>query len=219
MFDIRMKIGPRLKSARQAKGWTFAETAARLSEINGAKVIPSRYGNWEMMINTPPLDQLLGLGRLFGKPAGYLGGLSDDDGTEPVDVRFTVPRISTVMGHQGTMNLGDDALALRLTFLDELDLSREHIMLVEAPDDSMTGVIEQGDRVLIDLSETQIKRDDLFAILVGDRLWVRWIRQELDGNFSVQAEVRERYKDQILNREELEKLNILGRVRLIAHIR
>ena len=219
MFDIKDKISRRLKACRAHKGWTFAETAAELARITGAKFIPSRYGNWELGINIPPLEMLFALGALFGKPPAYLAGLSDDDGTSPETRKYAIPAQSTVPSPHGLINLGDNALAFRLRFLDSIKLDKEKILLVVAPDDSMSSIIEEGDRALIDLSETAVTRDDMFAILVGDRLWLRWVRQTLKGDYTVQAENRDGYPDQILSADQLAELSILGRVRMITHLR
>ncbi|EIU5460351.1 TPA: XRE family transcriptional regulator [Pseudomonas aeruginosa] len=219
MSDIRNKISARLKTCRAASGLTFAEAAQRLSIITGSKVIPSRYGNWELAINTPPLDQLIALGELYGKPPAWLAGLTDDDGTAPEVGLYTVPQVSTVNTANGPINLGDDSFAARVTFLEEIKLDRTKMLLVIAPDDSMSGVIEEGDRVWIDRAATRVTRDDLFALMIGERLWLRWIRQELDGTFTLQAEARDRYPDQKVSAEQLAGLHILGRVKLITHIR
>lgn len=219
MFDIKEVISTRLKACRAQKGWTFAETAAELSKITGAKFIPSRYGNWELGINVPPLEMVYALGTLFGKPGAYLVGLTDDDGTSPETRKYAIPTQSTVPSPSGLIHLGDNALAFHLRFLESINLDKDKILLVVAPDDSMAGIIEEGDRALIDLSETSVTRDDMFAIMVSGRLWLRWIRQTLKGDYVIQAQQPARYPDQTLSAEELAELHILGRVRMITHLR
>lgn len=219
MFDIRTKISARLKACRHQKDWTFAESASRLGVIVGKPVITSRYGNWELGINIPPLEMFIGLGKLFGKPPAWLSGLSDDDGEAPETQNYAVPPLSTVPSDSGTIDLGEDALAFHSSFLERNGLRRENILLVEAPDEAMTGIINQGDLALIDLTETRVTRNDIFAIMVKGRLWLRWIRQEIDGDYAIQAEKRDRYPDQPLTAEKLDNLHILGRVRLITHLR
>lgn len=219
MSDIRKKIGARLKACRAAKGWTFNETAGRLSIIAGQKVIPSRYGNWELAINTPPLDQLIALGALFGKPPAWLGAISDNDGSAPEAGRYTVPPLSSVTTPTGVVELGVDAFAPALAWLEEIKLDKGRMLLVAAPDDSMSGVIEHGDLAMIDTRATSVCRDDLFALLIGGRLWIRWIRQEIEGGYCIQAEAREHHPDQQMTAEKLASLHILGRVKLITHIR
>lgn len=219
MFDLKEKISRRLKACRAHKGWTFAETAAELARITGKPFVQSRYGNWELGYNVPTLDMLFALGALFGKPPAYLGGLTDDDGTSPETRKYAIPAQSTVPSPHGLVNLGDNALAFRLPFLESIKLDKDKILLVVAPDDSMAGIIEEGDRALIDLSETTVTRDDMFALMVNGRLWLRWIRQTLKGDYVIQAQQTERYSDQLLTNEELASLHILGRVRMITHLR
>ena len=105
MFDIRPKISARLKACRAAKGWTYQETAQNLSAIVQNKVIPSRYGNWELGINIPPGDILIALSQLFGKPAAWLAALSDDDGTSPEAARYTVPLSEPISTANGLIEL------------------------------------------------------------------------------------------------------------------
>lgn len=219
MFDIKETIKKRLKAARTHKGWTFAECGAELTKLTGKPVIASRYGNWELGINIPPLEMLFALGQILEKPPAYLAGLTNDDGTAPETRDYAVPTIETITSGSGLVKLGDNALAFHRRFLDSVKLDKNHALLVIAPDDAMSGIIEEGDRVLIDLSETTVTRNDVFAIMVNGRLWLRWIRQTLQGDFMIQAEKVDRYPDQPMTPEELQGLHILGRVRMIHHLR
>lgn len=219
MFDIRHKISARLKACRAAKGWTFQETAQHLSAIVKIKVGTSRYGNWELGTNIPPNDMLLAMGQLFGKPAAWLGALSDDDGSSPQASLYTVPTAEPISTSNGMIELASDALAFRKTFLESNKMDRDRLLLVAAPDDSMSGVITKDDQVLIDLTDTRVLHDDLFALIINGRLWLRWIRQNIDGSYCIQAELRERFPDEQVSAQTMESMHILGRVRLIAHLR
>lgn len=219
MFDIKETIKKRLKAARTHKGWTFAECGAALTKITGKKVIASRYGNWELGINIPPLEMLFALGQILDKPPAYIAGLTNDDGTAPETRNYAVPTISTITSDSGLSKIGDNALAFHMHFLESIKLNKKNMLLVVAPDDAMAGIIEEGDRAVIDLSETTVTRNDVFAIMVKGRLWLRWIRQTLQGDYLIQAERGDRYPDQPLTPEELQNLHILGRVRIIAHLR
>lgn len=219
MFDIKEIIKIRLKAARTRKGWTFAECGAELTKLTQTKVSASRYGNWELGINIPPLEMLYYLGKTFDTPPAYLAGLTDDDGTSPETRQYATPNQSTVPTSEGLIKIGDNALAFHRSFLDSIKLDKNHALLVIAPDDAMAGIIEEGDRAVIDTSETTVTRNDVFAIMVKGRLWLRWIRQQLNGDYLIQAEKADRYPDQPLTTEELQALHILGRVRIIAHNR
>lgn len=219
MFDIRSKISARLKVCRARKEWTFAETARQLGAVIGKDIVQSRYGNWELGINVPPYEMLIALGKIFDAPPAYLGGLSDDDGSAPETSGYLVPPLSTVPSQAGMVDLGDLSFAFHRDFLEANELDAGRILLVAAPDDSMSGRIEKGDLILIDLRETAVSNDDMFAIMVAGRLRLRWIRQDLDGNYVIQAERREYYPDDVVSPEKLKALHILGRVRMIAQLR
>lgn len=221
MLDLRSKISARLKACRARKGWTFAETATHLGEVMGAKVIPSRYGNWELGQNLPPLEMLIGMGKIFDRPPAYLGGISDDDGDAPETHGYVVPPLSAVPSNSaaGVVDIGDPSLAFQKDFLEANDLDRQKILLVAAPDDSMSPRIQKSDLVLIDLGETVVSHDDMFAIMVNGRPRLRWIRQDLEGNYVIQAEHREYYPDEKITAEKLKALHILGRVRMITQLR
>lgn len=219
MLDIRKKIAPRLRACREAKGWTYKEVAERLGDVMGKEVGPSRYGNWELAINIPPLDMLIGMSSLFGRPSSWLAALTDDDGTAPEVRSYTVPPVSAIPTPQGLIDIGDDSIALHNNFIERLKVQRSNIALVKAPDDSMSGSLEEGDLALVDLDETSVTRNDMFAIMVNGHLWLRWIRQTLEGEYVIQAEKRDRYPDTTISPEKLADLHILGRLRLIAKIR
>lgn len=219
MFDIRRKISPRLKASRAHKGWTFLEASEHLSVLVGKKVIPSRYGNWELGQNIPPLDMFLHLGKLYGLPPAYLAGLTDDDGSAPEPRNYCVPPTAPIPTPQGIIDLGDDSIAFRPAFLESIKLQRNQVLMVKAPDDSMANTIEEGDLVLIDLRETAVTRNDMFAIMVNGRLWLRWIRQTLEDDYIIQAEDSDRYPDTLVTKEKLEDLYILGRIRMVHRIR
>ena len=220
MTDIRRKIAQRLRSCRSAEGWTVEETARRLSLISSESISPSRYGNWEQQIRIPKLEQYFELAALFKKSPAYLAGFTDDDGTAPETAMYCVPKPSAIPTEAGVLDVGDDALAFRLTFLEALDLERDKLLPFAATDDSMRPLIHEGDRVLIDRKSTNAEaKDDVFALLIKGRIWLRWIRQTLTGDYVIQAERRDHYPDQTLSDEQLAALHILGRVRMITHLR
>lgn len=219
MTDIRRKIAQRIRSCRSAAGWTVEETARRLSLISSETITGSRYGNWEQQIRTPKIEQFVELGALFKTSGAYLAGLTDNDGSAPEEGMYCVPKPPGIPTAAGVMDVGDDSLAYRLTFLEALKLDRNQLLPVAMPDNSMRGVIEESDLVLIDCTVTSVTRDDLFALMINGRLWIRWIRQDIGGDYMIQAEDRVSYPDQAMTAEKLAALHILGRVKITSHIR
>lgn len=219
MFDPRRKISARLAACRERKNWTYRETAEQLSAVLGKKIGTSRYGNWEQGINVPPHDMLIALGKVFDVPPSFLGGLSDDEGAAPETSSYVVPPLGTVPSAVGVVDLGDNALAFHREFLERNNLDRQKILLIAATDDSMAPRFQKNDLVLIDLSETTVSHDDMFAIMISGRPRLRWIRQNLKGDYVIQAEKRDYYPDETISADTLNDMHILGRVRMIAQLR
>ncbi|MNE76404.1 putative HTH-type transcriptional regulator [compost metagenome] len=83
----------------------------------------------------------------------------------------------------------------------------------------MAGVINDGDEFLIDLDQTKVIDADLFALIVNSRIWVRWIRPEIDGTFTLAAQDSERFPSQCLTADQLASLDIIGRVAMTCRYR
>ncbi|WP_205903907.1 S24 family peptidase, partial [Pseudomonas viridiflava] len=76
--------------------------------------------------------------------------------------------------------------------------------------------IAEGAELLLDCERTSVRGTDLFGILVGGNIWIRRIREELDDTFTLSAANQAEYPEQKLTREELEKIEIIGRVARIS---
>jgi len=109
--------------------------------------------------------------------------------------------------------------ALHIDHVKARGLNENRLTAIVAQGDSMDPLIQDGAEVLIDRSRTTVSTADLFAILVNGQIWIRWIRPELDGSFTVAAEDSAHYPDQKLNAEQLAGLKIVGRIARITHDR
>ncbi len=80
-------------------------------------------------------------------------------------------------------------------------------------DTLMDPELKKGDEVQIDNSITLPTTTDMFAIEVNGQTWVRWIRPELDGSYTIKAaDVKQCPTLKADNLNELKKLKIIGRV-------
>ena len=82
-------------------------------------------------------------------------------------------------------------------------------MNIFAPDDAMTGDIEKGDEILINRAETIPAYTHIFAIMMRGNIWVRRIRPEPDGSFTMEANNKSIQPD---TKVSLDDIHILGRV-------
>lgn len=214
-------IASRLRELRESREWTIDHTVKLLSEISNEPIIRSRYSNWENGIRKPRSEQVHALAKLFDVPAAYIAGLTSDNGSAPAVGEYSVPNQQLVLTARGLepIDQADDGIALKNSLLEELKLDRNKIMLVRVSDDSMGGLIKNGDRVLVDLSRTEPTGGDLFAILVNGRIVIRWITDELTGGYLIRAENQDRYQNQHITADDIGKIQIIGRVSLIVNSR
>lgn len=213
MTGLSMIIGQRLRKCRDARGWTLDEAIKRLSHYTPKPIGTTGMNMWELGERRPKMEAFLPLSKLYGVPASYLAGLDDD---EHAGDYFYPQKSPNVPGLLLDSSIADDALAFRASFLNELTISPDSLMLVRMPDDSMQGVVNKGDRVLLDLSKRDASQRDLFALLVSGRVWVRWIRPEIDETFTIASTNADQYPDVRCTADELQKYQIIGRVVLIA---
>lgn len=64
-------IAARLRACREAKGWTMATAAERLSEATGENVIHQRWARWEHGDRVPSPELAAPLAAMFGTDPDY----------------------------------------------------------------------------------------------------------------------------------------------------
>lgn len=216
MSDTGKVISERMAKSRRDKGWTLRESAERM------KVGLSRYSNWELGIRVPKYDDLVKAAEAFDVAPAWLAGFVDHPGNAVSGasdyVMASRPVISTQSGSIRLKN-ASDSTAFKADYLRRRDIPENKLLLIYADDDAMADVIQRGDELLIDQSRKTPETVDLFAFVVDGRAWVRWVRPELDGSVTVTAENADLYPPQHLTRDQLDGLDMLGRVARISRDR
>lgn len=207
MSDYRHKAALRLRAARQAKGWTLEETAKHLN------VAVSRLGNWESEIRNPKLEQIEQYAHFFGKPFAYMAGLSDDDGSVPSVRGYAEPRLtSDIPADQAS---GDTAFSE--AFLRRKSLQPGHLALIRMPDRGMAPHVHEGDEVLVDGRVSAVIDVGIYAFLVNGRVWIRWARPEIDGSLNLFAEDADKFPSQVISKDKLDTIRVIGRAIRVHH--
>nr|WP_256595173.1 S24 family peptidase [Pseudomonas sp. S5D5] len=98
-------------------------------------------------------------------------------------------------------------------------MNRNKLLCIKQIDSSMAPLIAEGAEVLLDGDQVAVRGADLFGIVVADTIWIRWICPEMNNTFTLKASDSQQYPDTKLTREELEQLDIVGRVVRISHDR
>jgi len=221
MSELVQVVAQRLKDCRQATGWTLEETAKRLSDLSGTNMTYSRYSNWELGLRMPPTDQVILLAKLFGKTPAWIQGYTDNDSLSAVTSNYVTanpPNISTKNGLL-TLSQVTDNTAFSLDYIESRGMNRNKLLCIKQIDTSMAPLIAEGDELLLDGAQTTVRGADLFGIVVGGTVWVRWICPEINSTFTLKAGDSQQYPDSTLTPEALAELDIVGRVVRISHDR
>lgn len=211
MTDLNRLIGQRLRKCREARGWTLEEAVRQLrATADGSPVGTTGMNMWELGERTPRLEAFLALSKIYNRPASFLAGLDSDD--HAPDYIYPM-RSPSAPGLLLDSTLADDSLAVRAPFLTELGVAPSDFMVIRMPDDGMADTAIKGDLLLLDLSKRDAPAErDMFALLVNGRIWVRWIRPEMDDSYSIASDDPVKYPDQKVSADELQKFQIIGRV-------
>ncbi len=77
--------------------------------------------------------------------------------------------------------------------------------------DSMTGLLEDGDTVMIDLSRNALEGEGVYVVMLDDHLYAKRLQRDFDGSVRVISHNKE-YQPIIVPRDRLAELHIIGRV-------
>jgi len=221
MPELTATVAKRIKQCRTSHGWTMDETAKRLSVITGKEMSTSRYSNWELGLRMPGPEQMIHLGQLFSKPPAWMQGFTDNDSLSAVSSSYVTansPNITTKSGLL-TLTQATDATAYSLNYLNARGLNRNKLLSIRQIDQSMRGIVDEGAEVLLDLEQRTVRGADLFGIVAQGHIWIRYIRPELDGTYSITAADNSQYAAQNLSAEQFKEIDVIGRVARIAHDR
>jgi transcriptional regulator with XRE-family HTH domain len=215
MTDLRKLIAGRIRKCRKDSGLTLTQAAQQLSAISGEAVSLPRFSNWETTIEPkiPSLHLFPYLAKIFNVSAAYLAGFEDVPRRDFADSDYvTSVRTIALHGQRLEVEGADDSLAFRRAFAEELGVPVEKLLVIKQIDDSMRDTLGRGDRAVIDTRQTRVKGKDLFGLLVNGDVWLRWIRPEVNGAYTIAADDSDQYPDQQLTAEELADFQIIGRV-------
>lgn len=116
-------------------------------------------------------------------------------------------------GH-GAWNEGTKVLA-QLAFtvysLRKQGLNPSRLSAIRVDGDSMVGLLEDGDTVLIDHGRNQLEAEAVYVIRLDDHLYAKRLQRMFDGSIRIISE-NKAYGELVVPRSQLEDLEIVGRV-------
>lgn len=219
MMDIRGTIAARMAKRREELGLTLSEASQRMTT---SRPSISRYAHWETGNNSPKLELLPEIAAALQMSPAYLCGFSNDrdSGVGSIDLFSRLPAASINVPGGAVVNLDSDkSLAFSQEALTPRGLREHQLILLKAHDNSMGNEVAAGDLVLVNRDEAVPVELDIFAVLVKNRVWFRWIRPEMDGSFTVFAEDDGKYPPVKIEGDKLSTLCIIGRAVSITRFR
>ncbi len=77
--------------------------------------------------------------------------------------------------------------------------------------DSMVGLLDDGDTVMIDLSRNALEGEGVYVVMLDDHLYAKRLQRDFDGSVRVISHNRE-YREIVVPKDRLAELQIIGRV-------
>ena len=134
----------------------------------------------------------------------------------PADVFALVPRVAVALaaGNGTVVDIPQDLppLAFRRDWLQrQLVTARNNLRTMEVKGDSMEPYLLDGDTVLIDMGQQDIKDSEVYALRYGSELRVKRLSRRFDGGLLIRSD-NPKYADEVLTAADLEHTSVLGRL-------
>lgn len=104
------------------------------------------------------------------------------------------------------VNLSFTRYSLRKKGLNPSDMA-----CLRVDGDSMLGLLDDGDTVMIDLSRNALEGEGVYVVMLDDHLYAKRLQRDFDGSVRVISHNKE-YQPVIVPKDRLAELQIIGRV-------
>ena len=221
-----MGMGARLADVLKAKEKSQAELA-RISGVDEATISALIQRDSARSNYAPTLASALGISLhwlLTGEgdrdvssvavaetSAGY--SLATQVESKYVMVRFLD---ATVSAGPGSLNEHEEVqgyIAFRREWLRRKGLVATNLVVVEVEGDSMSPSLEEGDAVLIDVTDREIRDGRIYAFRSHGEVRIKRFQRAANGTIVIASDNKSpRYRDEVLSPEQLATLDVIGRV-------
>lgn len=104
------------------------------------------------------------------------------------------------------VNLSFTRYSLRKKGLTPSDLA-----CLRVDGDSMVGLLDDGDTVMIDLSRNTLEGEGVYVVMLDDHLYAKRLQRQFDGSVRIISHNKE-YEPMTVPKDRLAELHIIGRV-------
>ncbi len=199
----------RLKSERSRLGLSQNEFA----EACGVKNIAQ--SNYERGIRTPSADYLEKAAALGVDVAYVLTGVStsasNDDESDLIAIKdYRSIKVSAGFGGFNEEPYDVPETLIEKAWLNARGLKAKDCAMFKVSGDSMTPTLSNGDDIIINQAEKQLKDGQIFVLNHQGTMWVKKVQLAFAG-VELLSDNKD-YKAIVLTQEEANSLNVIGRV-------
>ncbi|MDO4235408.1 S24 family peptidase [Pseudomonas sp.] len=174
------------------------------------RVVPNIEKAWRMaVVANVSLDWLAGGGCKESQPDQNGAGSGNND------AYVYIPLYEPVLhGRKGPGSLSANVLTHLVFPADSLHkqkLCPQQLLAIPVMGDSMAGILNAGDIVLIDLERNQLDADALYVIRLNDQLYAKRLQRLSDGSACIINE-NKAYRDVLVTKAQVNDIDIMGRV-------
>ncbi|MDA8483626.1 c repressor [Pseudomonas resinovorans] len=90
-------------------------------------------------------------------------------------------------------------------------LTPSELACLRVDGDSMTGLLEDGDTVMIDQRRNTLEGEGIYVVLLDEHLYAKRLQRQFDGSVLIISHNKE-YKEMTVPKDRLAELHIVGRV-------
>lgn len=217
-MDIRQEFAHRLRTRRVELGLTQIQVSERMP----SQPSDVRISHYESGRNLPKMEQILEFAEVLNVSPAWLCGFTSYKRDEDAEDRhFATLEDAPIPLPSGDVVMlpTDRSVQFTTETLSAHGLKPERLILLAVTDKTMAPALPEGARALVNRDQRVPTGRDMYAMLVRNKVWFRWICVELDGSFTVTAEDGDQQRETRIEATALDSLCIIGRVADISYFR
>lgn len=208
-------LGKWVKDAR--KKWGRSQEAL----ANEIEVTKANVWAWENDKHSPDVGQVINISLITGHPVPgdvqekIVAALEVSSGNAAEGIRVPMLANEASMG-AGTDSIECDVMTGHITLTTKFVTDQVHptrsdaLRFIHAYGDSMAPTLNSGDVLLVDTGYIDMKIDGIYVLRAHDRLFVKRVRQRMDGLFEVSSDNPTHKTVDVLNGDH--EVVVIGRV-------
>ncbi|WP_271270515.1 XRE family transcriptional regulator [Aliamphritea hakodatensis] len=209
-----MSIGKNVRALRKERKWTQEELARRINISRGRIAQIEKDPNSDVKAET-----LLSLAKAFGcLPADLSQGWGKSAPIQPVEPFVDIPVLSVELsagfGTSSDQEAVIETIQVPESLLDEFNVNSLSARIVSVKGDSMETTLRDGDRIIVDTSQSRLTSNSIYAFAFDGELKVKRFIKNFDQNWTIRSDNNfdPAYQDQTVAPHNIGQLTIIGRV-------